>query len=196
MIIWLNGSFGVGKHQVAYELQRRLAKGFVYHPERVGRFINQQLPTDLQKTSYRDYPEWRQWNIELLQKISQKSNQVILLPLALAQPEYIAEITEALREDNIEIHHYLLTAEPQTIKQRLQLRGSLTNLSTLARLEQRTLTFDREFFSNVLTTDQQSIAEIADVIAKDCHLRIHPAPAHKSVQALLQIGDHLKSWRL
>lgn len=194
MIIWLNGAFGVGKHQVAGELQRRLAKGFIYHPERVGRFINEQLPAELRATSYRDYPEWRQWNIELLQRISQKSDQVILLPLALAQPEYIAEITDALREVDIGVHHYLLTAQPQTIKQRLQLRGSLTNLLTLAQLEKEPLTFDHELFENVLKTDQRSIAEIADFIAKDCHLRIHPAPAHKSLQALLQIGDYLKSW--
>ena len=36
MVIWLNGAFGAGKTQTAYELHRRLPDSFVYDPENAG----------------------------------------------------------------------------------------------------------------------------------------------------------------
>ena len=39
MILWINGSFGAGKTTVAYELERRLEKAFVYDPENIGYFL-------------------------------------------------------------------------------------------------------------------------------------------------------------
>ena len=32
MIIWLNGAFGAGKTQTAWELRRRMADAYVYDP--------------------------------------------------------------------------------------------------------------------------------------------------------------------
>ncbi len=48
-IIWLNGAFGAGKTQTAYELHRRLENSFVYDPENIGFFFNQNLPSELKK---------------------------------------------------------------------------------------------------------------------------------------------------
>ena len=39
MILWLNGAFGAGKSQMAFELARRLPRAFVYDPERAGCFM-------------------------------------------------------------------------------------------------------------------------------------------------------------
>ena len=47
MIIWLNGAFGAGKTQTAYELRRRLPGSYVYDPENAGFFIRDNLPPGL-----------------------------------------------------------------------------------------------------------------------------------------------------
>ena len=39
MIIWINGAFGSGKTQAAYELCRRMRGAYVYDPENAGCFI-------------------------------------------------------------------------------------------------------------------------------------------------------------
>lgn len=48
-IIWINGAFGAGKTQTAYELHRRLENSFVYDPENIGFFLNQNLPRQVKK---------------------------------------------------------------------------------------------------------------------------------------------------
>lgn len=35
MIIWLNGAFGVGKTQTAFELHSRIPNSFVFDPEQI-----------------------------------------------------------------------------------------------------------------------------------------------------------------
>lgn len=39
MILWINGAFGSGKTQAAYELNRRLKNSFVYDQENIGYFF-------------------------------------------------------------------------------------------------------------------------------------------------------------
>ncbi len=39
MIIWINGTFGVGKTTVSNELHKKLKDSFVYDPEKAGEFI-------------------------------------------------------------------------------------------------------------------------------------------------------------
>ena len=51
MIIWINGSYGSGKTQTAYELQRRLDNSYVYDPENIGYFLDKNLPTGFSKIS-------------------------------------------------------------------------------------------------------------------------------------------------
>lgn len=64
MIIWINGAFGAGKTQTAYELHRRLPDSYVYDPENIGYFIRKNLPPALCEGDFQDYPMWRERTIE------------------------------------------------------------------------------------------------------------------------------------
>jgi hypothetical protein len=44
MIIWINGPFGVGKTQTAYNLSRRIKGSFIYNPEDIGYFTRKRIP--------------------------------------------------------------------------------------------------------------------------------------------------------
>ena len=46
MILWINGAFGAGKSQNAYELQRRVPNAFADVPERVGSFMMRNIPPE------------------------------------------------------------------------------------------------------------------------------------------------------
>ncbi len=45
MIIWLNGSFGVGKTTIAYKLKEKINNSIIYDPEEIGTFLDNILPT-------------------------------------------------------------------------------------------------------------------------------------------------------
>ena len=69
MIIWINGSYGSGKTQTAYELQRRLDNSYVYDPENIGYFLDKNLPTEFSKIkqgNFQNYELWRNFNYEMI----------------------------------------------------------------------------------------------------------------------------------
>ncbi|AOO60311.1 hypothetical protein [Bacillus velezensis] len=47
MIIWINGAFGSGKTQTAFELHRRLKPSYVYDPEKMGFAMRSMIPPDI-----------------------------------------------------------------------------------------------------------------------------------------------------
>lgn len=49
MIIWINGAFGSGKTQTAYELNRRITDSFIYDPEEAGFLIRKNVPRKFRK---------------------------------------------------------------------------------------------------------------------------------------------------
>src|SRR5690625_6956548 len=69
MIIWINGTFGAGKTTTAYELHKRLPHSTVYDPERFGYVLMANIPKDISKGDFQDYPLWREANFQLLKQI-------------------------------------------------------------------------------------------------------------------------------
>jgi len=58
MIIWINGTFGSGKTQTAFELNRRIQNSFVYDPENFESFISENIPPNIHKADFQDYEMW------------------------------------------------------------------------------------------------------------------------------------------
>ena len=56
MIIWINGSFGVGKTTIAEKLKERIKNSIIYDPEKVGLFLDKMLSE--KKDDFQDYELW------------------------------------------------------------------------------------------------------------------------------------------
>jgi hypothetical protein len=65
MLVWINGPFGGGKTQTAYELQRRLARSVVCDPEHLGFGLRRMMPAQL-RGNFQDLQAWRRGVIEVL----------------------------------------------------------------------------------------------------------------------------------
>jgi hypothetical protein len=65
MLVWINGPFGGGKTQTAYELQRRLARSVVCDPEHLGFGLRRMMPAQI-RGNFQDLPAWRRGVIEVL----------------------------------------------------------------------------------------------------------------------------------
>ena len=83
MMIWLNGAFGAGKTQAAYELHRRLKGSYVYDPESVGYFIRDNIPPGLREEDFQDHPMWRSFNFEMLDHIASRYEGDIIVPMTI-----------------------------------------------------------------------------------------------------------------
>ncbi|MCY8316246.1 hypothetical protein MOC71_05685 [Bacillus vallismortis] len=62
MIIWINGAFGFGITQTAFELHRRLKPSYMYNPEKKGSMI----PPEIAEEDFQSYSLWRAFNYSLL----------------------------------------------------------------------------------------------------------------------------------
>lgn len=121
MIIWINGAFGSGKTQTAYELCRRMRGAYVYDPENAGCFIRDNLPPGIRTGDFQDYPMWRGFNLDMLSYIAERYPGDIIVPMTLTSRAYFEEIIGALSRKH-EIRHVILYARKKTILKRLASR--------------------------------------------------------------------------
>ena len=109
MIIWLNGAFGAGKTQTAFELRRRLPNSYVYDPENAGFFIRDNLPPGLERDDFQDFPQWRTFNLELLDYAASRYDGHIIVPMTVTNRAYYDELVGALAQKH-QLRHFILRA--------------------------------------------------------------------------------------
>lgn len=122
MLVWINGPFGGGKTQAAYELRRRLGGSVVCDPEHVGFGLHRMMPRGL-RGDFQDLPAWRQGVYEVLDLVLTEHRGTVIAPMTLVEPVYFREIVGRLRERGHEVRHFALLAERQTVLRRLRERG-------------------------------------------------------------------------
>lgn len=127
MIIWINGAFGSGKTQTAYELHRKLKNSFVYDPEQVGYFLRKNMPKEIIQGDFQNQTLWRTFNYQIIKNIYEKYNGDIIIPMTINNKSYFNEIIGKLLEDNKSIDHYILGASKETIIKRLHKRSFRKN---------------------------------------------------------------------
>lgn len=172
MIIWVNGAFGSGKTQTAYELHRRLPGSFVYDPENVGYFIRKNIPQQTKKDDFQDYPMWREFNYSMLSYIAREHHGVVIVPMTIVQPQYFHEVIGRLREDGVEIHHFALCASKETLLRRLRKRGEGKHSWAAQQIDRCINGLSDELFGHHLHTDQMTIEEVAEQIAAKTNLTL------------------------
>ncbi|GGK98056.1 hypothetical protein GCM10011588_10780 [Nocardia jinanensis] len=122
MLLWINGPFGGGKTQTAFELRRRLVGSVVCDPEQVGFGLHRMMPASL-RGDFQDYPSWRQGVFEVLDHVLREHDGVVITPMTVVDPRYFAETVGRLREAGHDVRHFALLAERETVLNRLRDRG-------------------------------------------------------------------------
>lgn len=166
MIIWINGAFGSGKTQTANMLHGRLPNSYVYDPENVGYFIRENVPDSLRQPDFQDFPLWREFNYEMLAYIARRFDGVILAPMTLVNPEYFNAIISRLREQGFRVHHYALCASKETLLRRLQSRGDGPQSWAAQQIDRCIACLTNPAFNELLNTDNWTIEDNVDYIAK------------------------------
>jgi hypothetical protein len=188
-IIWINGAFGVGKSQTAYELHNRVSDSFIYDPEILGGFLHKNVPKELRQADYQDFTQWRKYNYELLRWFAENYHGVIIVPMTITDIEYYNEIIGKLSSDGVMIKHFILTAPKKTIRRRLRKRLELTDRWAVLQIDRCLNAFsDVKMLNGIeINTEGVPIRRCAEIIASICELELNDAKRGFLARLLTQI---------
>ncbi|MFD9246921.1 AAA family ATPase [Streptomyces sp. NPDC059556] len=180
MLLWINGPFGGGKTQTAYELRRRLPGSVVCDPEHIGFGLHRTLPPAL-RGDFQDLRAWRRGVHEVLDlALREYGHGPVIVPMTLTDPAYFAEIVGRLRADHgaERVCHVALLAERETVLRRLVERGLGRGLKresfAVAKLAECLDRLAAPAFAHHLRTDRLTVPEAADRVAELAGLRPEP----------------------
>lgn len=174
MIIWINGAFGSGKTTCAYELNKRLPNSYVYDPENIGFFIRKNTPKEVHKPDFQNLEQWRLFNYEMLKSLSAVYDGTVIAPMTLIHRQYYDEIIGRLITDGIDVKHFILYAEKETIEKRLNKRLERSNSWARARIERCIDAFNRDITDEKIITDNKSVDSVVEEIAQRSGLTLMP----------------------
>ena len=177
MLVWINGPFGGGKTATAFELQRRLPASVVCDPEHVGFGLRRMLPPAL-RTDFQSFQAWRSGVREVLDLAARDHPGPVIIPMTLVDCGYFAEIIGTLRDDGHDVRHFALLADRATVLRRLNRRGFGFGLRhehwAVSRLDDCLARLREPEFAEHIHTDQQTVPQVADEIARSAGLPIRP----------------------
>ncbi|OLT21936.1 hypothetical protein BJF78_33680 [Pseudonocardia sp. CNS-139] len=178
MLLWINGPFGGGKTQTAYELHRRLPGSVVCDPEHVGFGLHRMQPAAL-RGDFQDIPAWRQGVREVLDLTLRVHPGPVIAPMTLVHPGYFDEIVGRLRADGHDVRHFALLARRETVLRRLRERGFGRGLKresfAVRRLDECLDRLGGPEFAEHLHTDHEPVPRIAEHVARSAGLAIAPS---------------------
>jgi hypothetical protein len=122
MLIWINGAFGAGKTQTAFELHRRAPHSLVADPELIGFAIHKMLPAHA-RGDFQDRPQWRSAVVDTLADAVTAHDGPVIVPMTLVNPAYFDEIMAGLSAKNVDVRHFSLIASPDNLRRRLRTRS-------------------------------------------------------------------------
>jgi len=201
MLLWINGPFGGGKTQTAYEIQRRLPGSVVCDPEHAGFGLRRMMPPEL-RGNFQDLTAWRQGVVEVLDLALTRHDGVVIVPMTVTDSGYFAETVGRLRELGHDVRHFALLAERETVLKRLRERGFGHLLQYVAgknsglgretwAVEQLDHCLERlrePEFAEHLWTDHSTVPKTADRVAVLAGLTLRPNTEGALRTRLRQVG--------
>lgn len=173
MILWINGAFGAGKTQAAYEIHRRLPGSWVYDPEQAGFFIRKNLPPGLEEADFQDYPMWREINLSMLDYLAARRDGVVIVPMTITNRAYHDQLIGGLSRRH-KVVHVILRASRETILRRLASRLEGRNSWAAGQIGRCLRAFDGEIPGRSIFTDGLGISQVAERIAAEAGLSLTP----------------------
>lgn len=166
MLVWLNGAHGAGKTSVARAIAERRPGCWLLDPEQIGFILRKAWPAPM-PDDFKELPVWRQLTLTMLRvAAAERPDELILVPMTLAEPEHFREIVGALGQTGVSLRHFTLAAEPATLRRRLRRRLDWPGSRNwaLARVDSVSRALSDEIFATHVATDQLTIEEVAEMV--------------------------------
>ena len=120
MIVWLNGTHGVGKTTTAALVQQLIPDSRVFDAEKVGETLLDVYPGLPQTDNFQHWPPWRPLVVETARRILDYTGGTLVMPMTVLVESYWREISQGLASYDIPMHHFVLHADQGTLRGRIQ----------------------------------------------------------------------------
>ncbi|MCC2321222.1 hypothetical protein [Cellulomonas xiejunii] len=101
MLIWINGAFGAGRTQTAFDLGRRLVDAHVADPELPRLALHRTLPPAAFH-DFQDLTAWRSAVVDVLQQAEAAHAGPVLVPMTIVRDDHGDHIVGGLRSRGVE----------------------------------------------------------------------------------------------
>jgi RNase adaptor protein for sRNA GlmZ degradation len=197
MIIWINGAFGSGKTQTAFEINRRLDNSYVYDPENIGYFFRRNMPKEIIQGNFQDQVLWRTFNYEIIKNIYSKYNGHIIIPMTIYDKKYFEEIIGKLLKENIKIDHYILGASKEIILKRLSKRREKKDSWATKQIDICIRGFNELKEESIyIDTNGLNVTEVVETIAKKSNVKLRKDNDIKIIRKIKRIIVQIKHIRM
>ncbi|WP_100422604.1 AAA family ATPase [Sediminihabitans luteus] len=210
MLIWVNGPFEVGKTQTVHEIARRLPGSVVCDPEHIGFGLQRSTPPAL-RPDFQDFAAWRAGVVEVLDLALRGAGGDVVVPMTVTSPRYLDETVGRLRELGHDVGHVALLARRETVVRRLAGRGAgvgaiaarvgMTRVGlrreawALEQLDRGLDALSAPVFAEHVVTDDRTVPEVADEIARLWGLALRPSTDGRLVGGLRRVVTSVRHIR-
>jgi hypothetical protein len=118
VVIFINGSFGIGKTTVSRLLVQQLPRSVLFDPEPIGVVLLRVIGMWRHVDDFQDLGIWRRSSIYLIRLISRLRGAVVV-PMAFSNESYLRQFLTDVRRRDRETFHFCLTAPLPIVRERL-----------------------------------------------------------------------------
>ncbi|MFI7218943.1 AAA family ATPase [Micromonospora maritima] len=120
MIVWLNGTHGVGKTTTSVLVQQLIPDSLVLDAEKVGETLMDISPGLPATDNFQHWPPWRQLVVETARRVLDYTGGTLVMPMTVLVEPYWHEIRTGLAEHAIPVRHFVLHADQDTLRRRIE----------------------------------------------------------------------------
>ena len=119
MIVWLNGTHGVGKTTTSSLVQRLINGSRVFDAEMVGELLMHVEPGLPETDDFQHWPPWRPLVVETARRLVEYTGGPLVVPMTVLVERYWREISEGLAHHRVPVRHFVLHADRDTLRARI-----------------------------------------------------------------------------
>jgi hypothetical protein len=120
MIVWINGTHGAGKTTTSTLVQQRIPDSRVLDAEKVGEVLMDVRPPLPDTGNFQHWDPWRPLVVETARRVLEYAGGTLVMPMTVLVEEYWREIHAGLAAYGIPVRHFVLHAETDTLRDRIQ----------------------------------------------------------------------------
>lgn len=119
MLVWINGTFGVGKTTTARAVVAKSGHHRVFDPESVGDMLVTSLH-GIEIADFQDLAAWRQLVPLVARHVEQVSGQELVAVQTVLDRNYWLELRRGLGVEGFDVLHVVLDADRETLVRRIR----------------------------------------------------------------------------
>ena len=120
MIIWLNGTHGAGKTTTSAFVQQLILGSRVFDAEKVGETLMDVHPGLPETDNFQNWPPWRPLVVETASRILDYTGGSLVMPMTVLVEQYWREISAGFAVHRIPVRHFVLHADQDTLRRRIE----------------------------------------------------------------------------